>query len=609
MESSEKASTKEEWNLSVLFPSDDDPAIETYRNEIKAKVDSFAKKWKDNDSYLKHPKALKEALDEYSSLQIVGPSGGDGAGTKDSFYFWLRTQKDQNNPELKAKYGKSVEFANGLFNSIRFFPISVGRIKPKKQKEFLDSGMLNEYRHFIERIFAEAKYNLSVEEENIISLKETPAYEHWTKMVEGFLSREEREVHDEDGKKSGKNFSEIVSLLDNPAKKVRDSAAEAFNDILAKFSDVAEAEMNAILTDKKINDKLRGVDRPDFLRHLSDDIGSEVVDAMIDAVSSRFDLSKRYYSLKAKLLGQKKLEYHERNVSYGSARKKYSYGEASDLVYSTFLDLDKEFADIFNRIRGGGQIDVFPAKGKRQGAFCTDSLLYQPTYVLLNHSSELKSVLTIAHEMGHAINSELMKKKQNTLSCGMVLSTAEVASTFMEDFITERLLRDADEETKLSLMMSRLNDDVSTIIRQVACYKFEQELHKAFREKGYLSKKEIGEIFSRNMMAYMGEAVEPSSGSENWWVYWHHIRVFFYVYSYASGLLISKALQSRVKEDKNFIVKVKEFLSSGMSDSPKNVFLNLGIDITKKEFWSEGMKEVENLLKETESLAKKLGKI
>ena len=107
----------------------------------------------------------------------------------------------------------------------------------------------------------------------------------------------------------------------------------------------------------------------------------------------------------------------------------------------------------------------------------------------------------------------------------------------------------------------------------------------------------------------MGKAVEQSEGSENWWVYWSHIRYFFYVYSYASGLLISKSLQNSVKQDPAFILKVKEFLSAGLSDSPKNIFSKLGIDITDKGFWNKGLDEIEKLLVETEMLAKKLGKM
>jgi oligoendopeptidase F len=158
-------------------------------------------------------------------------------------------------------------------------------------------------------------------------------------------------------------------------------------------------------------------------------------------------------------------------------------------------------------------------------------------------------------------------------------------------------------------MVLKLNDDVSTIFRQVACYTFEQELHHEYRQRGYLSKKEIGEIFRKHMASYMGDFVEQSRGSENWWVYWGHIRYFFYVYSYASGLLISKSLQHSAKTDPGFITMVKEFLSAGLSDSPKNIFGRLGIDITDQTFWEKGLDEVESLLEETTALAKKLGKI
>jgi len=98
----------------------------------------------------------------------------------------------------------------------------------------------------------------------------------------------------------------------------------------------------------------------------------------------------------------------------------------------------------------------------------------------------------------------------------------------------------------------------------------------------------------------MGEA---GKGSNNWWIYVGHFRYYFYVYSYASGLLISKSLQSSVKKDPKFIEKVKEFLSAGTSDSPKNIFKKMGVDISDKEFWDKGLNEVEALLNETEAIS------
>lgn len=600
---------KTEWDLTLLLNGDSDPSIEEKRKEIEKRVKNFVEKWKNRDDYLMKPEILKEALDEYVKLELNGPTEGDGAGTIDSYYFWLRMQIDMNDPALKAAYTKSIDFATKLNNEIKFFRLNISKISLQDQKNFLDNFTLKEYRHYLEKTFSESKYLLSEEEEKIISLKQITSYSKWIEMLSGFLAKEERDILILVGTGKMKNFSEIISLISDKDKKVRDSAAIALNDILATRIEIAEAEINSIFYNKKVDDELRKLHRPDMLRHISDDLDTEIVDSLLESVSNRFDISKKYYELKARLLNVKKMEYHERNVEYGEIDKKYFYKEALDLIFRVFSNLDNGFANILKRFVEEGRIDAFPKKGKRQGAFCTDSLLSQPTYIMLNHTEKLNDVLTIAHELGHGINSELMKEKQNFLNCGMVLSTAEVASTFMEDFVLDELMKEADEEIRLALMMMRLNDCITTIFRQVACYKFEYELHSAFREKGYLSKEEIGKIFQKHMASYMGDAVEQSKGSENWWVHWHHIRNYFYVYSYASGLLISKALQANVKRDKSYIEKVKDFLSAGTSDSPKNIFLKLGIDITKKNFWEKGINEIDSLLNETESLAKKLGKI
>lgn len=591
------------WNLSALFKSDDDSEMEKKRKIVLEKSYAFINKWKDRTDYLENPEVLKQALDEYEEWsRNYGSSGDEG------YYFHLRSAQDQNNTKLKAKVNKLIEFSVKIDNDIQFFTLRIARIPQNLQNQFLNYKGLSPYKHFLEKSFEESKHLLSEPEEKIINLKSTPAYRNWVKMTSGFLSKEEREVILEDGKKAVKPFSEIYDLIDNKNKKVRDGAAEAFNDILKRHLESAEAEINSILLNKKIDDELRKAERPDTLRHLSDDVDSQIVDTMVAQVSKNFDLAKRFYVLKAKIFNVKKLEYHERNLEYGES-KNYSYKEAIQLVNKVFLDLDKEFSEILLRFVENGQMDVFPRKNKADGAFCAHELLSQPTYILLNHSGKLKDVLTIAHECGHGINNELMRKKQNALNFGTPLSTAEVASTFMEDFVLRELVKESNDEQKLEIMMTKLNSDIATIFRQVACYKFERELHKNFREKGYLSKEEIGSLFQKNMSAYMGDSVEQSSGSENWWVYWSHIRRFFYNYSYASGLLISKALQSSVRENPEFIHEVKEFLATGLSDSPKNIFHKLRIDITDKKFWNKGIKEVEDLLDESEKLAKKLEKV
>lgn len=577
------------WNLKLLFTSDSDPNIDKNFVQVERENTKFVKQWKDRDDYLTKPQMLRQALDQYEALNRNFGTGGNAG-----YYVWLRYQLNQNDSALKGKLNKVEEFSIKMANQIQFFILKLSRISKSQQFKFLFNSQLSVYKHFLERLFAMSPYLLSDAEEKIINLKSQPAYSAWVKMTESFLAKE---------KVGGKTITELLADLHSDSKRMRDMSAQGVNLITAKYAEVAENELNAILASKKIDDELRSIPRPDLSRHLADDIDSSVVDAMTKAVSKRFDISHKFYVLKAKLLGVKQLKYYERLVPYGNISQKYTFTQAADLVFKIFNSLDKEFGQILNRYRQKGQFDVFPGIGKRGGAFCADALMVQPSYVLLNFTQKLRDVLTLAHEMGHAINNELMKPLESALDFATHLSVAEVASTFMEDFVLQELLLGSNAEQKLSLLVQKLDNDISTIFRQVAAYNFEKALHHRFRETGYLSKEQIGELFSLHMASYMGPGVEQSSGSENWWVYWSHFRSFFYVYSYASGLLISKSLQARVKQDPTFIKQVKLILSAGSSDSPKNIFQKYaGIDISHPQFWTKGLDEVESLLMETEKL-------
>lgn len=589
-----------EWNFDALLKTD----FNEERKEIEKAHLEFRDKWKNNSEHLKNPEVLKNALEEYNNL-IENYYGGGSEG----YYYWLKQEQDENNIEIRAKYGEIYNFFIRLGNEIQFFSLNLGKISEEKQKEFLENKLLREYKNFLKILFHNAKYHLKEGEEKIITLKLKSSYELWIKMVSSLLAKETRIVLNEDGKQIEKTYEEMITLMESKDKKIRDSSAKAFNEILEKYSEIAEFELNAVLENKKIDDELRGFSRADESRHKEDLIETEIVDALVKIISNKgFEISRKFYELKSKLLNLKKLKYYERNIEYGKIKGNFSYDNSVDLVKKTLYSLDKKFGDILDSYIQNGQIDVFPKKGKSGGAFCQNWSVKYLTYILLNHTNKLGDVLTLAHEVGHGINNELMKEKQKALNFDTPKSTAEVASTFMEDFVLQELLKKVNGEERLAILFQKLGDDIQTIMRQIALYNFEKELHETYRKENYLSKKKIGEMFRKNMENYMGKFVD-CSGCENWWIYWSHIRMYFYVYSYASGLLISKTMQKRVKENPEFIEKVKEFLSSGISDSPKNIFMKMGIDISDKKFWENGLSEVENLLNETETLAKKLGKI
>ncbi len=592
---------KMEWDLTPLYDSDTDGKIDSDIKTSEQEIIKFTSKWKNRSDYLENPKILKEALDEYERwAEKYGIAGSA------NYYLGLRSALEQSNPDLKAKINKLSEKSVEMGNEIQFFMLGVSKIPKEKQEAFLKSDDLKEYRHLLEILFIQGKYTLTDAEEKILNITAKTAFDNWVNMVSELLSKEILEVIDSDGKLVKLPFNEALALISSENKEIRTKSAEEIEKVFLKHLDVIEIEMNTVLEDKTAMDKLRGYKRYDESRHVEDDIETEVVDKLIKAVEEKFYIAKKYYDFKAKLLGQEKLKYFERSVEYGSLKEKYPFDKSVELVFESLTKLDNEFAEIFKKFIDNGQIDVFPKAGKSGGAFCTHGTKLMPTYILLNHTDRFNDVLTIAHEVGHGINNELIKQAQNELNFDTPTSTAEVASTFVEDFVLEKLYENVSDEEKLSIRMMKLDSDISTIFRQAAFYLFESSLHKKFREKGYLTAVEIGQMFKEKMSAYMGGA---SEGSENWWTYVSHFRNYFYVYSYASGLLISKYLQTKVRDGASFIDNVKVFLSAGISKSPKNIFSEMGIDIADKTFWQIGLVEVEKYLDDTISLAKRLKKL
>ncbi len=594
-----------EWNLSDLGTSYNDPSFLKERKLHERAIKKFARRWKKNQSYLTNPDTLLRALNEYEQLNTLPDREG--------MYLFLMRQVDSLNTELAAAEKKYIDWVQKLSDEIRFFSLSLGKIERSLQKKILADERFADYKNYLKGIFETAKYQLSEPEERILSLKSGVASGNWASMVGELFARESAEVLVKKGSrrvKEVKPFAEILANLQSSCSRVRASAAKALVDIFRKHSFVVEKEFNSILEDKKINDMLRGFKRPDQARILSDDITPAVVDTLIETVTDYFSISRDFYKLKAQLMGKEKLHYYERNAPTFKMKKEqtFPYEKAVALVGETFAQLDEDFARIFYNMVETGKVDVYPRVGKQDGAFCMYHGKNEPVYVMLNYTKKMNDVMTLAHEMGHAVHGTL-SKKENALNYDTPMFTAETASTFAEGLVFKRLLQEVNEKEQLKLMMTRLGDTVSTVMRQIAAYNFEWEVHHAFREKGYLSAEEIGVIFQKHMKSYMGPAVLQDYDAEKWWMYWSHFRSPFYVYSYASGLLMSNGMHAIINENPKKWRKVKAFFETGTSKSPKQIFKEMGINIEKRDFWEAGLKEIQTLLCDTKKLAKKLGKV
>jgi len=581
-----------QWNLKPLFKGDNDPQIALKQEEVLRESYKFINKWKIRNDYLSKPEVLALALNEYEDWLA-----NYGTNDQTCYYFWLRSEQEKNNPKIKAKLNQAKDVAVKIDNDIQFFTLQLSKVPANIQHRFLKAPELTPYRRFLMRLFETSQFTKSDAEEKIINHLSDTSYHRWVNLLESLLAEEER---------GGQNFPTLLANCSNPDKKIRDKSGQEVNEILQAWAPVAEQELNAVLEYKKSIDQIREADEPETLRFISDDISKQAVEAMLQAVEDNYTLAKRYYKLKAKILKQDKLSYFERAVPVGKIKKKWTFTEAQNLVADELRKLDPELAKIFSDFIKNGQIDVLPKKGKSDGAFCAHYSSTLPTYILLNHTNQWQDVKTLAHEVGHGINNELTRNQSKPIYFGTPTSTAEVASTFFEDMVLASSRNNLSDQEKLIMLMSKLDDEVSTIFRQVGAFRFEQNLHRAYRAEGYLSKEKIGKLWQTEMKKYMGPSVTFPTGTENWWVYWSHFRNFFYVYSYASGLLIAKTLQNRVRENPQFIKEVKKFLGAGTSQSPKEIFAELGLDIEDPNFWQAGLKQFAELLSEAEKLYNKV---
>lgn len=602
-----KSKLKTQWDLSILGKAINDPNFLKERERYRKQVQKFVRRWSKDDSYLSDPAKLLKSLQEYEAIL-----GDDEEESQEGYYLHLRSALETDSPELKAALKKYVDYYMPLNNKLTFYTLSLGTISKDKQKEFLADPSLAHYHRYLQETFATAKHDLSEAEENLTARLHGVMAGNWDDMTDEFLAKATEIVLVEEGGKLVErelSFNEFIGKINSPIQEVRDSAAVAVNAVLDRLGDVFEKEFNTFLERKQIYDDLRGYKRPDTYRHLADDIDTKTVDAMLEVVARNLKLAKDYYRLKAKVLGKDKLAYHERNVPVGEVREKFDYAKSVEVVRKAFRDLDNEFADAFEMFVTKGRVDVAPKRGKTGGAFCAGSSKTSPTYILLNHRDDLGSLTTLAHESGHGIHNELMRPMQSPIYCGTSLATAEVASTFCEEFALRAAMDGMSKEEEFVARFESFNGHISSIVRQAVFYLFEQEIHEVYRERGYLTKKEIGAVFRKHMKSYMGSAVSQDEGSENWWMYVGHFRRPFYVYSYASGEMISMALQKMVYEDPHNIENVKTFLRAGQSDTAENIFRQAGINIRKQEFWEQAFEQLKGEFKELKKLAQELGKI
>ncbi|MEN9647456.1 MAG: hypothetical protein RLY57_260 [Candidatus Parcubacteria bacterium] len=585
-----KTSIKTAWNFKLFYSSIKDPQIEKDVQRMEKAYADFATKYKDTDSYTTDTAALLTAMCDYEQLENT-------ATALPIMYVHYMKDADSSNTQADALFNRLMSRYTNAGNKTLFFVLKLGKISKDNQKKLLADVQLVDYQYYLKCIFNTAQYDLTEPEEKILSLLSQPSRNMWIDSVEKILSKQSVKFR-------GKQLPlpeafGIISAL--PTKDRRKLHADAMKEV-KKVAEFAEAEINAVYTDKKVKDELRGLKEPFDATIIGYQNDPEHVKQLVATVTKYFTISQRFYKLKAKILKEKNLSYADRAAVTGKINMKFDFASAKALTEKAFTDVDPKFGKMFNEFFEKGQVDVYPRKGKRGGAYCSSNT-NTPTMVLLNHTDDIRSVTTLAHEFGHAFHAEL-SKSQRPLYQGHTISVAEVASTLFENFVFDAVYERLSEKEKIVALHNQINDDVSTIFRQIACFNYENDLHKLIRTQGSTTHIEMAKLMNKHMQAYLGPVMKLEEDDGYFFVQWSHIRNFFYVYSYAYGQIISKALYAEYKNDKSFIKKIEQFLKAGGSMSPYDIFKSIGIDTAHPSFFESGLKQVEKDIKRLEKLVK-----
>lgn len=577
------------WNLGLMYKSPKDPQIEKDIRSIEAACSSFFKKWGSSRVYLKNTASLLEVLLEYKQVQH---SIGD---VKPLSYYMLARDMDSRDLFVTAQLSKLQSRITQATNQILFFELELGKIPKAHQDALLKNKKFETFHYFLSKIWKIAQYQLTEKEEKILALKHEPANHLWTSATEKLISEQvvswkgqSVPIHKAAGMISG--------LPEKDRKKLHGLVVEKLKSI-AFF---AEAELNAVVINKKIDDELRGLKHPYSATILDYENDEEVIVGLMKLLQKSYPITHEVSKIKAELMHRDGLYAYDTAVTLSASKQVFTFEKSVEIIRSAFGKVDPLYVEIFDRFLKNGQIDVYSRVGKRGGGYCWGGY-NRPTYILLNWTDDLNSLRTLAHEMGHAIHREL-SKQQTVMYENHPISTAEVASTLFENFAFAEVLKELPRREQLYAQFNHIQDACNTIFRQAAYFGYEEEMHAMIREKGQISETDFASIMQKHLQAQLGKTFTITQDDGYLFVRYMHARWFFYVYSYAYGQLVSSAMYGYLQQDPKFVEKINKFLSAGGSRSPEDIFKSIGIDTSKQEFWKAGLATIKSDIKKLKQM-------
>lgn len=589
------------WSLSDLLDGAEDPAaaVESMLEDSQRRADAFAAAHAGKMAELDGP-GLVAAMHELAELQdVLGRAAS---------YAMLSFSENTADPVRGALLQRMQEKATAIETRLLFFELEWAGLDDDRAAELLAADGLDFARHHLETARRYRPHLLSEPEEKILAEKNLTGRTAWTRLFEEQASSI---TVDLDEGAEPVSLEIALSRLFAPDRDIRRHAAEQVTAALEPGLRVRGYVLNTLTADKATDDRLRHYPHWLASRNLSNEASDESVQALIDAVRSRYEVPRRWYRLKAKLLGLDRLADYDRMASVTDADERVAWADARSMVQESYSAFSPELGDLVERFFEESWIDAPVRPNKRGGAFCAYTVPSVHPYVLLNYTSKRRDVLTLAHELGHGVHAAL-GGRQGVFHMSTPLTMAETASVFGETLVFGRLLEQASTpESRLSLLAESIEGSIATVFRQVAMNRFEHLVHTSRREEGELSLERIGDLWAESQEELLGDAVEVTPNYRSWWSYVpHFISTPGYVYAYAYGQLLALAVYGRYEEEGDaFVPAYLELLGAGGSRSPEELGQIVGVDLADPGFWDKGLALVERQLDDAEQAAKDAGRI
>jgi len=587
------------WRLDELYHSPDDPEIERVLTEAL----DFAKEFE--QTYRGRIANLGPA--EFAAM--MGTLEGHYiSSAKPGLYAHLLHSLDTRDPAAGRLVARNREAAAERGVHMVFFGLEVAALTDEQCEKLFADPETARYRHAVEQERRYRKHQLSEVEERLLTEISPTATSAWSRLFEELCAAVRVDLGAEDGEVA---LPVALAMLREADRDLRERASHAVTAALRKDVRTRAYIFNVILQDKAISDRLRKYPAWISSRNLANETSDEAVQALVEAVTGRFDLVARYYRVKRRLLGLDQLYEWDRYAPIDQTTRRISWQDAHDMVLASYHRFSPRAGRIVEGFFDRSWIDAPVVEGKEGGAYCAFATPDLHPFVMMNFTGQLNDALTLAHELGHGLHDVLAAEKNHIFDYHPPLTLAETASVFGETLTFDAVMaQESDPKVRLSMLCHQVEDSFATIFRQVAMNRFEDAVHTARRTQGELSMDQVGALWQERVQAMFGDSLVLTDEHQAWWSYVEHfVHVPGYVYAYAFGNLLALSIYQRYREvgTSEFVDAYLDFLGDGGSMAPDQAVRRVGMDITNPRFWDAGLDIVGGMVSQVEQLAGQIG--